>query len=123
MAVATTDIPLPTPPVEPEAGADLTPAQWRVLLALCDAVVPGFRSANSPVKDGGIRMKDYEYKKLVREMEDYVSPDAPPGTAAAFLAETPSTSPEFKITMRRNIFTTLAQEDRVQFARALSALR
>lgn len=117
-------VPLSAPMAGVEPGIDLDPTQWRVLLALCDAAIPGIRRgpSTSPADRGMLKMPEDQFDDLYRELRARGNPNVPEQVILDFLTERPSSIPAFKDIMRSLIFKSLPIGDRVQLGRVLTIL-
>ena len=115
--------PLATPlPASPK-GDHFSPAQWAILLALMDAVVPRIvRAAAVGPETLDYVVSDAEYAGFAQRLEGSESaPDS--GTLDAYLAEQPSQSEEFRDLLLRQLVFYAKEEQTQGLKLVLSALR
>lgn len=102
---------LVTEPVSPKATPlpplpqddPLTPAQWKTLLAIVDAVVPAIKPKSTGDAHVDIVVEDNEYSAAVSALEALTPEDEPDTNAVVkeYLAESASSNPRFKSELQR----------------------
>lgn len=90
-----TPLSVPTRPL-PDAD-DLTDAQWAIVLALCDTIIPS--------------------------LPDEAKADGDNAALQQFWAEAPSSNPVFRALMRRILFDVLSLTDKTMLVRVIKVLR
>ena len=123
---------LPTQPVSPEATplpplpADdpLTPAQWKTLLAIADAVVPTIKPISTAKTQTEIAVTDTEYSTAVNRLRDLTPENDPEAQTAAkeYLEEYASRDPAFRLELRRLFAIYMPQSQRKELGMVLNIL-
>jgi hypothetical protein len=124
---------LPTAPVSPKATPlpplpaedPLTPAQWKTLLAISDAVVPAIKPMSKANARTEIAVTDIEYSSAVSALRALTPEDDPAADTAAkeYLADHASSNPAFKLELRRIFAMYMPQSTKKELSIDLSVLK
>ncbi|OAL04904.1 long-chain fatty alcohol dehydrogenase [Phaeosphaeriaceae sp. SRC1lsM3a] len=104
MSLATEPVSPKATPLPPLPQDDpLTPAQWKTLLAIVDAVVPAIKPKSTGDAHVDIVVEDNEYSAAISALEALTPEDEPDTNAVVkeYLAESASSNPRFKSELQR----------------------
>lgn len=125
MSLPTEAVPPKATPLPPLPRKDpLTPAQWRILLAVADAVIPSVKPISTADSKIEVAVVDDEYSTAVSALRALTPEDDPDAETAAkeYLAENASSNPLFKLELQRVIAMYMPQSTRKQLTTILSIL-
>jgi hypothetical protein len=121
--------PLATPLPPPPAGAHFTQAQWDILMAIMDTIMPRIVRQS---KVGELRgkeklnvyvMPEADYRTAIAHMKESVVDPPDEETFDAYLAERPSDNAEFQDLLLRQLVHYAREDQRDGMKFVLSALR
>lgn len=98
-----------------------TPAQWKTLLAIADAVIPAVKPASVASVQSEFAVKENEYATAVSQLEGN-SEESSKAVATEYLHESASSLPDFKGAWHRFFMLNTPQDARKQLAMVLNAL-
>lgn len=112
----------PLPPLPAENP--LTPAQWKTLLAIADAVIPAIKPVSTANAGTEIAVDDNEYSKAVSVLRGLTPEDDPDADTAAkeYLANNASSSPAFQLELHRVLAMYMPQDVKRQLTTVLNVL-
>lgn len=123
---------LPTEPVSPKATPlpplpsedPLTPAQWKTLLAITDAVIPAIKPMSTANVRHEIAVADSEYSTAVSKLRGLTPENDPDSEAAAkeLLEDYASQDPAFKLELTRLFGMYMPQDQRQGLVMVLNVL-
>lgn len=123
---------LPTEAVSPKAAPlpplpaedPLTPAQWKTLLAITDAVIPAIKPVSVANARTEIAVEDNEYSTAVSALVGLTPQDDPDAETAAkeYLSDYASSNPAFKLELQRVFAMYMPQDVRGQLLSVLNIL-
>ena len=125
--------PLQTEPISPRATPlpplpsedPFTPAQWKTLLAIADAIVPPIKPADAAKAPADIAVADPEYSTAVSALRARIPEEKDADAVAVareYLAEHASQNPAFKAELQRAFALCMPQSQRKQLAMVLDVL-
>ena len=124
---------LPTAPVSPKATPlpplpaedPLTPAQWKTLLAISDAVVPAIKPMSTANARTEVAVTDLEYSSAVSALRALSPEDDPAMETAAteYLADSASSNPAFKLELRSIFAMYMPHSTKKELSVVLSVLK
>lgn len=119
-AVSPKATPLPPLPTEDP----LTPAQWKTLLAIADAVIPAVRPTSTANTKTEVAVTDNEYSTAVSALRALAPEDDPDADTAAkeYLADNASSNPLFKMELQRIFAMYMPQSTKKQLTTVLNIL-
>jgi len=110
----------PLPPL-PQADP-FTPAQWRTLLAIADAVVPSIRPASTAHASTELAVADHAYSTALTTIQTIALDSNTTDLAKSYLEERPSTLPAFRDSLHRLFGLYLPRDSLKQLTLILSLL-
>jgi hypothetical protein len=124
---------LPTESVSPKAAQlpalptedPLTPAQWKTLLAIADAIVPAIKPMSTARVKTEIAVTDNEYSTAVSTLSQ-LTPEHDPGAddaARDYLADHASRNPAFKLGLQRILAMYMPPSQKKELLMVLSILK
>ncbi|KAH7401269.1 hypothetical protein BKA66DRAFT_564925 [Pyrenochaeta sp. MPI-SDFR-AT-0127] len=123
---------LPTQPVSPKATPlpplpsqdPLTPAQWKTLLAIADAVVPAVKPMSTANVRSELAVTDNEYSTAVTKLRALTPEDDPNAELAAkdYLEDYASKDPAFRLELQRIFALYMPQSQRNELSMVLNVL-
>jgi choline dehydrogenase-like flavoprotein len=123
---------LPTAPVSPKATPlpplpaenPLTPAQWKTLLAITDAVIPAIKPMSIAKAQTELAVTDTEYSAAVSKLRQLTPEDDPDAGAVSkeYLKEYASQHPAFRAELQRLFALYLPQNQRKELCTVLNIL-
>jgi hypothetical protein len=124
---------LPTAPVSPKASPlpplpsedPLTPAQWKTLLAIADAVIPTIKPVSTAQAITEVAVTDNEYSTAVSTLVALVPEDDPVAEVAAkeYLEDRASANPAFRIELQRIFSMYMPQSTKNELTMVLNILK
>jgi hypothetical protein len=124
---------LPAEPVSPKATPlpplptedPLSPAQWKTLLAIADAVVPAVKPASLANAKTEVAVADNEYSTAVGALMALIPEKDPEADMAAkeYLAENASSNPAFQLELQRVFALYMPQSTKKQLGMVLNILK
>lgn len=115
-------IPLDAPLAAISTVDDLNQAQWDIILAICDAIIPAIQPAAFSSNHGKSASHALdEQQSLI--VSDFQSFKAQKNITQEYLQEIPSAIPEFRDLLRRTLLDGLSSTDKTQLLRVLNLLR
>ncbi|KAH8731605.1 long chain fatty alcohol oxidase [Phaeosphaeriaceae sp. PMI808] len=114
--------PTPLPPLPAEDP--LTPAQWKTLLAIADAVIPAIKPKSIATLDTDVAVTDIEYSNAVTTLRALTPENDPDATAAAndYLEHNASSNPLFQLQLQRIFAMYMPQSTLKEFTMVLNIL-
>ncbi len=116
---------VPTPFPASPPGEPLTPAQWELLLAVMDTIIPAVKREDVPssLSSSDFVISNAEYTAAFNHLQTALA-NPPTETALdKYLKEKPSESAEFKELLRRQLLSYTREDRRKGLAFILSALK
>lgn len=96
--------PLPTPLPETPSGDYWSEAQWEVLYALVDAVLPSIVPESAATdKPNQKTVSDEQFEEIFERVQATMTEAPDKETFKKYFAERPSASPEFRANIRRSL--------------------
>jgi hypothetical protein len=119
-AVSPKATPLPPLPAEDL----LTPAQWKTLLAITDAVVPSIKPTSTANAKSEVAVQDSDYSTAVSALRAFIPEDDLDADTAAkqYLADNASSNPAFKMELQRIFAMYMPQDQKKQLVMILNIL-
>jgi hypothetical protein len=119
-AVSPKATPLPPLPAEDP----LTPAQWKTLLAITDAVVPSIKPTSTANAKSEVAVQDSDYSTAVSALRAFIPEDDLDADTAAkqYLADNASSNPAFKMELQRIFAMYMPQDQKKQLVMILNIL-
>jgi hypothetical protein len=124
---------LPTEPVSPKATPlppvpaedPLTPAQWKTLLAITDAIIPAIKPKSTAKAITNVAVTDNEYSTAVSALRGLIPEhDLDADTAAKdYLADYASSNPAFRLELQRIFAMYMPQSTRKELVMVLNILK
>jgi hypothetical protein len=113
----------PLPPLPSEDP--LTPAQWKTLLAISDAVIPAIKPVSTADVKTEVAVDDNSYSTAVSALRALTPEDDPNAEVAAkeYLADNASSNPAFKMQMQRIFAMYMPQSTKKELSMVLSILK
>ncbi|KAH7128352.1 hypothetical protein B0J11DRAFT_431142 [Dendryphion nanum] len=124
MSLTTQTVSPKAAPLSPVPSQEiLTPAQWKTLLAITDAIVPSVK----PIRTANARTEliatDNEYSSAISTLVGLSPSDHSEATATAYLQENTSSNPAFREAIHRLFSLHMPQATKKQFILVLNILR
>ncbi|KAF7553326.1 hypothetical protein G7Z17_g3721 [Cylindrodendrum hubeiense] len=113
MSATDASIPLDAPLAVLPSADDLSQAQWDILLAICDAMIPSVQTSSNS-RDLNNTQTITTSNTQPFKTQDIITQN--------YLQEIPSAIPEFRELLRRTLFTGLSSTDKTQLLRVLNLL-
>lgn len=113
----------PLPPLPAENP--LTPAQWRTLLAITDAVIPAIKPMSTAIVKNELAITDNEFSTAMSAISK-LTPENDPGAddaAREYLADNASSNPAFKTELQRIFAMYLPDSQKKQLLMIMSILK
>lgn len=124
---------LPTEPISPKATPlpplptedPLTPAQWKTLLAITDAVIPAIKPISTATAGTEIAVTDNEYSTAISALRALTPENDPDADTAAkeYLADYASSNPAFKSELQRIFAMYMPQSTKKELCMVLNILK
>jgi hypothetical protein len=113
----------PLPPLPSEDP--LTPAQWKTLLAISDAVIPAVKPMSTANARTEAAVKDNDYPTAVSALRGLTPENDPDADTAAkeYLADYASSNPAFKLELQRIFAMYMPQSTRKELIMVLNVLK
>lgn len=113
----------PLPPLPDEDP--LTPAQWKTLLAIADAVVPAIKPVSTANASIEVAIADNEYSTALSAVRALTPEDDPDAEIAAkeYLADNASSNPAFKLELQRIFAMYMPQSTKKELGMVLNILK
>lgn len=124
---------LPAQPVSPKAAQlpplpaedPLTPAQWKTLLSITDAVIPAVKPMSTAIVKNELAVTDKDFSVAMSAVRK-LTPETDPGAddaAREYLADNASSNPAFKMELQRIFALYLPQSQKKELLMILSILK
>jgi hypothetical protein len=112
----------PLPPLPSEDP--LTPAQWKTLLAIADAIVPTIKPMSTANARTELATTDTEYSTAISKLRQLTPEDDPDADSAAreYLEEHASKDPRFRLELQRIFALYMPQSQRKELCMVLNVL-
>jgi hypothetical protein len=125
MSLTTTPVSPKATPLPPLPTEDpLTPAQWKTLLAIADAVIPAIKPMSTARAITEFAVLDNEYSTAVNALIALVPEDDPGANDAAkeYLEDRASANPAFRLELQRIFSMYMPQSTKKELAMVLNIL-
>jgi hypothetical protein len=123
MSLTTSPVSPKATPLPPIPGDDpLTPAQWKTLLAIADAVIPAIKPMATANAKFEVPVADTAYSSAITAIKT-LSPDSEADAlATTYLQESASSNPAFRESLHRILALYMPQSQRNELIMVLNIL-